>query len=187
METGKMKRYKEELRRQLREESGKLPGTYYSGASRMIEERVLSLPEYQASRVMMAYVSLPKEPETSGILEDALRQGKTVLLPRCINGEEMEALPFTGFDVLIRNRMGILEPAPGAENVPAPDLILVPCVAAAPDGSRLGHGAGYYDRFLSKIAARTVCLCFHAFLLQEIPMAETDIRMDCVLTEKQIF
>ena len=69
---------------------------------------------------------------------------------------------------------------------PEPDLILVPCVAAAPNGVRLGHGAGYYDRFLAEHPAQTVCLCFRRLLRADLPADVTDILTDMVLTDEGI-
>ena len=73
--------------------------------------------------------------------------------------------------------------APAGEKIPQPDLILVPCVAAAMDGRRLGHGAGYYDRFLAGRGAKTFCLCFGRLLREDLPAGPEDIRMDAVVTE----
>ena len=68
----------------------------------------------------------------------------------------------------------------GAEE---PELILVPCVAAAPHGVRLGHGAGYYDRFLAEHTGTTVCLCFRALLRGDLPAEGTDIITDLVISD----
>ena len=75
-----------------------------------------------------------------------------------------------------------MPPEEGTE-IPGPDLILVPCVTATPNGVRLGHGAGYYDRFLAEHSAKTVCLCFGALLRGDLPAEETDIPVDLVITE----
>ena len=81
--------------------------------------------------------------------------------------------------------MGI--PAPKmperTDGIPAADLILVPCVAASPGGIRLGHGAGYYDRFLAGQSGKTVCLCFRALLRPDLPAEDTDIPVDLVVTD----
>ena len=162
-----------------------LSGQETAEASRRIQEKVLRLPEYRSARTVMAYVSLPGEPDTRGIILDAARQGKRVLLPRCPDRERMEAGLFTGFEQLVPGRMGIPEPAESADPGDAPDLILVPCVAADRDGRRLGHGAGYYDRFLRRQKGKKVCICFQALLAERVPEEETDIRMDRVLTERE--
>ena len=57
------------------------------------------------------------------------------------------------------------------------------CVTAALHGVRLGHGAGYYDRFLAKQAGKTVCLCFRALLRADLPAEDTDVFVDLVITD----
>ncbi len=158
-------------------------------AGRAITRAVLALPEYREARVLMAYASMPSEPDTRELIDLARAAGKTVLLPVCLDRERMTAGVFAGWERLAPGRMGIPEPERGkpGEDAPEPELILVPCVAADRNGGRLGHGAGYYDRFLRGRRGRTVCLCFDCCLADEIPMTAEDVRMDCVLTERGLF
>ena len=66
------------------------------------------------------------------------------------------------------------------------DLALVPCMSVTRDGRRLGHGQGYYDRFLAGRPCRTLCLCYEALLCEDVPTDENDVRMDAVVTERGI-
>ena len=165
--------------------SERLTPEYRSEASREITRQVLALPEWKEAATVMAYWSLETEPDTRELMETALREGKTLLLPRCLDAARMAALPVKNLAEVKEGKMGIPEPETPADGtaVPEPDLILVPCVAAAPHGARLGHGAGYYDRFLAEHPARAVCLCFRALLRGDIPAEETDIITDLVITE----
>ncbi|MBV8141963.1 MAG: 5-formyltetrahydrofolate cyclo-ligase [Verrucomicrobia bacterium] len=83
---------------------------------------------------------------------------------------------------LIPGRFGIRESVPG----PRPeklDLILVPGLAFTADGSRLGRGAGFYDKFLSGVSGSTVKIgvCFEFQCLSEIPQESHDVKMDAVV------
>ena len=67
------------------------------------------------------------------------------------------------------------------------DLIIVPCLAAGRNGERLGHGGGYYDRFLASSTGKTVCLCFKRNILDEIPLDEHDVMMNLIITEEAVY
>ena len=85
---------------------------------------------------------------------------------------------------------GIPEPPAGAPEVPPQRLALcvLPCLAAAPDGTRLGYGGGYYDRFLPLACnAVKIALCRAALLEPVLPRECHDVRADFVLTEDALY
>ena len=176
---------KKKLRRELVSRQKSLPVYYKKAAGEKIEECILTSPLYHQSESIFVYVSMPEEPSTSRIIEAAMEDGKRVYVPKC-QGKEMLAVRIIGIDQLIPGTYGIPEPQDLSETITADelDLIIVPCVAASPDGKRLGHGAGYYDRFLSGKHGTTVCLCFEKMLCDEIPMDEYDCFMDSVVMER---
>lgn len=169
----------------MRIRAAALTQEYRAAAGRIILEKLFALPAYRRAGILMAYVSLPTEPDTRELIERAVKEGKRVLLPRCADGGRMEAVPFSGWARTARNAFGIPEPV-GDASSEQPDLILVPCVAAAPDGVRLGHGAGYYDRFLRNQPGVRVCLCFGKMLADALPEDGWDVPMDLVLTELSV-
>ena len=176
---------KQRIRQEARIISEQLTPEYRREASREITRQVLSLPFWKEAGTVMAYWSLPSEPDTRELMETALREGKTLLLPHCIDRSRMTALPVRDLTGLKPGTLGIPEPeaAEDGKTPSEPDLILVPCVAAAPHGVRLGHGAGYYDRFLSEHSGKAVCLCFRALLRADVPAEETDIITDLVISD----
>ena len=176
---------KQRIRQEIRMISKGLSPEYRQEASREIARKVLNLPSWKKAKTVMAFRSMPEEPDTQALLETALREGKTLLLPRCLDAQRMAALPVKDLEELRPGRLGIQEPPMPEEGavLPEPDLVLVPCMAAAPNGIRLGHGAGYYDRFLAEHPAQTVCLCFRALLRSDLPAEETDIPVDFVISD----
>ena len=176
---------KQRIRLETRLISEKLTPEYRQEASREIARQVLEHPLWKQAGTVMMYSSLPGEPDTRSLMETALREGKTLLLPRCLEAGRMEALPVKDPGELMPGTLGIPEPAPAEDGtrIPEPDLVLVPCVAAAPNGIRLGHGAGYYDRFLAEHPVQTVCLCFRALLRSDLPAEDTDIPVDFVISD----
>jgi 5-formyltetrahydrofolate cyclo-ligase len=63
---------------------------------------------------------------------------------------------------------------------------LVPGLAFDPAGGRLGRGAGYYDRLLTKFEGVRVGVCFSELLVDEVPTEAHDIQMDFVVTPEGI-
>jgi len=90
-----------------------------------------------------------------------------------------------------RNTLGILEPDETTTRALAPNeiaVVLVPGVAFAPDGVRLGYGGGYYDRWFAKsdVRAVRVGVCFQAQMAVRLPGAAHDARMHYIVTEAGI-
>ncbi len=176
---------KEILRQAMLRRAAALPALYKTSASAVMRAALLGSEAYRAARCLFLYVSTENEPETREILRQALEEGKTVLVPRCGKDGRMDAVRIEGTDALRPGALGIPEPpaeAPAAAE--APDLVLVPCVSAGKDGGRLGHGGGYYDRWLQSCPAPRICLCFERLRSEGIPMEARDVRMDFLLTEQ---
>ena len=184
-EQGGARAEKQRIRQETRIISGQLTPEYRRKASESITGQLLSHPWWKEAGTVMIYWSLPQEPDTREMMEAALREGKNLLVPRCLDEKQMTALPLRNLADVEPGLLGIPVPCMNVQedDVPEPDLIVVPCISAAPDGMRLGHGAGYFDRFLAKHPARTVCLCFRALQRASLPAEETDIPMDLVITD----
>ena len=173
---------KRELRKKVKQAAPGISAAERAAASVKITERIRALPWWKSAETVMLYRSTDTEPDTESLCLLALSEGKGVLLPRCRSRTEMEAVPWRPETPLRKNAFGILEPE-GPAFRGDPDLIVVPCVAATREGIRLGHGAGYYDRFLAEHPGNRICVCFEKMILDEIPEEETDIRIPLVVTE----
>lgn len=82
---------------------------------------------------------------------------------------------------------GTMGPRRGEREV-APNLLIVPLLAFDRQGFRLGYGGGFYDRSLAALRALGKCqlavgLGFSAQRVQQVPVNETDMRLDAVITE----
>jgi len=176
---------------------------YLSSASAAIAVNLLALPEMKKARSVMLYVSVGKEPATLALISKLLEAGKKVCLPRCadigpdgarITDERiLEARRVKGLDDLTAGSYGIPEPPADDERCPLIpprkiDLVVLPCVACDAHCNRLGHGAGYYDRFLQTLSDKctTIALCYDKLLMNEIPTEEHDMKVDAVITEKAV-
>lgn len=157
--------------------------------SEKIGENLFSLESYKNCKKLFAYFSYPQEVSTKRIIEKALADGKKVALPRCENENKMTYYYIESETELEEgNFNGILEPKPNGEKA-FPDeetLVIVPALAFGKDGSRLGHGMGFYDRFLARGNFKTVGLCFGKLLFSALPEDEFDRRVSLVITENEI-
>lgn len=141
---------------------------------------------WRRARAVFCFVSTAREPSTRPLLELALAQHKLLCVPRTGPDGFMEAVPVTGLEQLAPARFGLLEPAADLPAL-APEqleLVIAPCLMAAPGGLRLGQGGGYYDRFLPRCRCPVVLLCPDALVQSELPAEAHDRRADLVLTER---
>lgn len=149
----------------------------------------LALPELKTARTVLLFYGVGKEPDTRELIVELLRRGKTIALPRCLPGRRMEARAITGLDSLCPGAYGILEPSEVCPVIARDriDLILVPNLCCDKLGYRLGHGAGYYDRYLAGYPGITAALCPGEWLREELPRDKFDLPVELVLTETQVW
>lgn len=173
------------LRTKKRGELETLPQSYIDESDAAIEAKLLSLPEYIAAKRVFIYFSIGNEIKTQGIISHALAAGKIAALPVCEADGKMSFRLISSLNELTLGKFGIPEPVPDAPEL-APqtgDIVIVPALCCDENGDRLGHGAGYYDRYLAEHACFTVCLCRKRMLESVIPTEPTDIAVSLVLTE----
>jgi 5-formyltetrahydrofolate cyclo-ligase len=157
--------------------------------SEAIRRKVFRLTAFRRAKTVCCYVALPYEVQTWRMIEAMLSQGKRVVVPltqprsRRLRLSEVQD---PGRE-LTRGTFGVLEPHPWAVR-PVPlrdvDLVLVPGLAFDRFGHRLGHGHGYFDRFLARVpkTTPTVGLAFRFQLLDRLPVAWHDLAVQKVLT-----
>ena len=185
----RIKEEKKTLRRVIQARGQALEQSYRDKANRAIREHVLQSEAWQQAAAVFVYVSMWDEPDTYALLQSALESGKAVYVPRCYPGRLMKAVRIYSLDELQSGTMGIPEPVSDKETagINGFSLALIPCVSAWKDGRRMGHGVGYYDRFLVDRRCKKVCLCYESLLSDQIPMDAHDIPMDAVVTEAAIY
>ena len=156
--------------------------------------KILSLAEIKHAQTIAAYLNTAHEVDLSALFEPLWRQGKTVVIPRCVIKADIPTLHFYQYlpgMPLINNQFDIREPDPNtATEIPIEsiDIALTPIVAFDRKGHRIGMGGGYYDRTFADINCRPLMIgC--AFALQYIDtlidIQPWDIAMDAVVTEIQ--
>jgi 5-formyltetrahydrofolate cyclo-ligase len=144
----------------------------------------------------MYFVDVRSEVRTRDFLPDALRHGKKIVVPYCIEGRVLELFHLESMDELALGMYRILEPKAELRSLQTKkvdvrelDFILVPGVAFTRDGARMGHGFGYYDKMLenARADAPLVALAFECQLFADLPTEAHDIFMDQIVTEKAVY
>jgi 5-formyltetrahydrofolate cyclo-ligase len=157
--------------------------------------RVAALEAFRRARSVLAYASFGSELETRPFLQQVLGGGRILALPRIERAARRLTLHrVRDLDTDLRPGVwGIPEPDPERCRPVSPgeiDFVLVPGVVFDPDGGRLGHGGGYYDRLLRAWPAPRPLLVAAALELQvvpAVPVLPTDHRVDLVVTESRTY
>lgn len=154
-----------------------------------IKNRLFSLPEYDSAKTICSYVSFCSEVETYDIIKESIAAGKRVIVPKIDLVHKVLLLSeINSFDELKQGAYGILEPDMiRPANIDEIDLFIVPGIAFDRAGNRLGRGKGYYDKLLSSTSSVKIGLAYEIQLEKEIPHDNHDIKIDIVLTEKDVY
>src|SRR4051812_24613207 len=137
-------------------------------------------------RTLAAFVPDETEPGHGRLPAAYTQLGARVLLPVVPDdGSELRWAVDTGR--LAPGRFGLLEPVGprlGPTALGTAAVVVVPALAVARDGARLGRGRGYYDRALrhARPDAVLVAVVFDDELLDELPIEAHDQRVTAVVT-----
>lgn len=180
---------KKELRAEIRRRESVLPQDYLKTAGEEICRRIWELPGFEAAECIFVFVGTGAEIDTSGLIEALITAGKRVFVPRCESKGIMHAYEIRGLSELVSGSYGIPEPAAGLDPVDPSEIAfsIVPCLSCDREGYRLGHGGGYYDRYLEKVQTPRAVICREELMLESVPHEEHDLRMDFVVTERDIY
>ena len=156
-----------------------------------ITQKLLVTSEYAEATTVLTYVSVSSEVSTRMFIEYALRDGKTVAVPRCLPGHCLEFVAITSLDQLVPAPFNLLEPPKDLSTlteVQMSDAIcIVPALLVDTKGYRLGYGAGFYDRFLSTYFGKKICLAYQQNMSKTmLPHTEFDVPVDMVITESGV-
>lgn len=157
--------------------------------SRLIEERLLQLPEFRKAKTLMLYYGIDNEVQTQGLIEKALSLGKKVALPVTnFSKKEVRAIEIDSVSDTRQAESGLFEPT-GKKEINAGEfgIIVLPGVAFDRQGNRIGRGGGYYDSLLRKTSTKVLLigLCFEENIEEKIPAESHDVKMGIVITDRE--
>ena len=175
---------KVELRKKILQEMKALSQEQKQAMDRVLTERFLQNPFYQEAKTIATYLSFPHEFQTQELIEQALKDGKKVLIPKTYPKGRMEFVVYHP-QQLVKTSFGLLEPQGDLEVVEPSqiDLIHVPGLAFTTEGYRIGYGGGYYDRYLEHFAGHALSTVYPC-QVQEFNSENHDIPVQEVLIDE---
>ncbi len=183
---------KYELRKRMRALRTAHPAEALRVRNNAIVKRALALPAFAAARSVALFFPLQdrKEVDLRELDAEARRQGKRVYYPFLeLRGDALvSGLRLTeSLNELAERGRRFLEPLPSAPQATRGDvaLVLVPALAVAPSGHRLGYGGGFYDSLLPDVCppGQAAAVAYDFQLLVELPTFPSDVACDFVLTD----
>jgi 5-formyltetrahydrofolate cyclo-ligase len=177
-----------EMRHTMRSRLYALAQSQRRSGSKLACQNLIGTDEYKKASVVMIFLSLPHEVDTTAVILDAWQQGKTVAVPKISwQQRHMIAVEITSLDTgFSEDRRGLKNPTTG---VPMPDeeidLVVTPGLAFDKKGNRLGRAGGYYDRFFTNesLAAKKCGFGFSQQIADSVPVDDHDMRVDFLVTD----
>ena len=179
------------IRRQIREKLSRMTEPVRHAKSLAACSLVTASPEFNSARVIMLYLSMPLEVDTSNLALRAWQAGKAVVVPK-VSWDQRRMLPVeittlqTG---ITTTGPGIKEPIAG-KPIPTDyiDLVVVPGLGFTPTGHRIGRGMGFYDRFLAQpdFSGLSCGLAFAEQLIDTLPILAHDMPLGMLVTDQSV-
>lgn len=188
---------KTEIREKVRQSRRALSASQRRMAAKNLLRNLRQFPHFQYSQHIAIYLTNDGEIDTSVLIQDLNRRGKTLYLPvlqPCKKGY-LNFVRWHSYSRMTKNRFNIAEPVLETKDVISPtflQLICMPLVAFDAQGNRLGMGGGFYDRSLAHMAnaGNKPALLGLAYELQRVdhlPVEPWDIALDAIATDKQLY
>jgi 5-formyltetrahydrofolate cyclo-ligase len=142
-------------------------------------------------QLVSCFVSMATEPPTTQLRTILQELRKDIALPIMNLGNSL-SWGFDGADLVI-NSYGIQEPAAAEIDISRASAIIIPALRVGRDGSRLGRGAGYYDRALANVPTHNlggpirICLVFDDEVDDSVPSESHDELIDVIVTPSHVF
>lgn len=183
---------KEKIRQETLLKRDAIPKNIKEEKDAAITQRIIRLPEFTDAKTIFLYASFRSEADTIEMIKITLSQGKKVILPKVDKeNKELKLYEIEDTNELVQCYMGILEPSVSDERLTELDdidLIIIPGAAFDVSGSRLGYGAGFYDRLLAEIKNKITVIApaYEEQIVENIPSEPHDVKVTKIVTDKRV-
>ena len=176
---------KARLRKQLLDARDSLSLDFINITSKQIQDNLRKIDFFRNAKSVGAYYSIGSEVKTQDILQEILKSGKGLALPKVVK-KDLVFKKINSLSDLEQGNFSVMEPKDYCEDIKKIEVIIVPAIALTRDGYRLGYGFGYYDRYLSGKKIKTIALSYSKQIIRSFPHSDHDVRIDYTVTEDGI-
>lgn len=147
-----------------------------------LQQKLMQSLHWKEAKVIGITISVGYEWDTKQLIQEAWHQGKKVVVPKCNPKEKsLTFYQLEAFDQLETVYYQLQEPNPMITRKVSSneiDLLIVPGLLFDDAHYRIGHGGGYYDRFLESFSGKTVSLAWVEQVIPSIPTEPFDIPVN---------
>ena len=187
-----VKEEKARIRKEIKRRRSLLSSSVLSDIEKTLPEFVSAIDdselkkELKIAKRIALYRSVNGEVPVDGLAEFFMSQGKKCCFPRIENDTmvfcDCDSLKDDEFD---QSSFGIKEPASSKPVVDPKsiDVVVLPAVAYNEEGTRLGMGGGYYDRYFGSLGSDRPYLlgiCYEFQICSDVPGTDDDISADFI-------
>ncbi len=187
-----VKEEKARIRKEIKRRRSLLSSSVLSDIEKTLPEFVSAIDdselkkELKIAKRIALYRSVNGEVPVDGLAEFFMSQGKKCCFPRIENDtmvfSDCDSLKDDEFD---QSSFGIKEPASSKPVVDPKsiDVVVLPAVAYNEEGTRLGMGGGYYDRYFGSLGSDRPYLlgiCYEFQICSDVPGTDNDISADFI-------
>lgn len=178
---------KQNLRKTMLTRRRAITADEQQAASRAVCAGLLAWLADHPEGAVLSYLAYGREIDLAPLHDELWRLGRRLAVPQTagLPAGVMQAVEYTPQTVLAKTALGVMEPE-GALPVQPGEIgvVIAPGVAFDAAGHRLGHGMGYYDRYLAGLNnVAVVGVCYNFQLVDEVPTDRFDRAMDVLITE----
>ncbi len=179
------------LRQKLKNCLSKLTDEQRAEKSKNACKALIETPQFQDSSVVMMYLSMPHEIDTTDAILHAWQLGKVVVVPKIFwKDGHMLPVQVNSLDAEFSSGIsGLRNPVKG-EPMPLEiiDLVVTPGLGFDRNGNRLGRGGGYYDKFFAheRLKADKCGFAFAEQMVEDVPVNGHDAPVNFLVTDTEV-
>ena len=189
MSTEQIRNDKKEIRKVNKQKRAEIDAGKKQELDKRICDYIINSMSFKYADTVLMFCPTDEEINILPVFEAARKLGKRVAFPKCFSKGIMKFFYVDDLSLLREGKYGIKAPEGGEEfEKNLHPLCIVPSLAATKDGTRLGYGGGFYDRFLSKFDGISMSVQYDEFVVENLPQEKRyDKKFDVLVTESGVY